>query len=521
MAAFSLPASASAATSPGIKPGSIFYFFDITFEKIGLLFTFSPEKKAEKALKYADERLAEAGAVTDNAEAVKTAITNYESNIAFAEEESKDVGDKEKAEALLTSIADNTSKHQEVLTDVLAKVPDEAKEAITRAIEASRRGHAEAMQKIAELKGEVEKLKQEVAELKAKDEEREKTIEELNKQKSESSATRQKISTPQTPATPILKIEPAKTTSVVTLLNGAVVEIDASGKILQYIKEAPVNTTILTKPSSNVFIFDFKVTPTPSDGQKNVSTVRIEWKTNVPTESKIFLTDSDGIVRLYTSQTGLSTNHFISVGSFEGVTYGYEIEAIGKNGFAKQSGKFIIQERPTPFPTKIKVYSPPYFLDDPGDFSISVAGSKCEAVWFGVAILDQYGNEMANQDVTMTAPAGSITKTLTEKDFFMKSYLSTGVQGQRFYYNPSTRDTKELLTFTSGNLVVTKTLNIRDVVAPYVNYIRNGIEQTHIIIRKIEQNDGSFIEKWVLASSGQLVDPETMTCIIKSYKILY
>jgi nucleoside-specific outer membrane channel protein Tsx len=63
VAAFSLPASASAATSPGVKPGSFFYFFDTTFENIGLFFTFNPEKKAKKALEYADERLAEAEAV--------------------------------------------------------------------------------------------------------------------------------------------------------------------------------------------------------------------------------------------------------------------------------------------------------------------------------------------------------------------------------------------------------------------------------------------------------------------------
>ncbi|MBI2054521.1 MAG: hypothetical protein HYT39_00245 [Candidatus Sungbacteria bacterium] len=203
--AFSLPASASAATNPGVKPGSFFYFFDTTFEKIGLFFTFSSEGKARKALEYADERLAEAEVVTENAEAVKTAITNYESNIAFAEEKSKDIGDKEKAGALLTSIADNTSKHQEVLTDVLAKVPDEAKEAITRAIEASRKGHEEAMQKIAELKGEVEQLKQEVTELKAKDEEREKIIEELSNQKQKTTPPPAKSSTPKTSATPIPK----------------------------------------------------------------------------------------------------------------------------------------------------------------------------------------------------------------------------------------------------------------------------------------------------------------------------
>ena len=165
------PASASAATNAGVKPGSFWYGFDIAFEKVNLFFTFNSEGKARKALGYADERLAEAEAVVENndTDEVKTAITNYESSIAFVAEKSKDIPEKEKAAALLTSIANNTSKHQEILADILSKVPDEAKEAITKAIEVSRKGQEEAMRQVAELKGEVEQLKKEVAELKQSD----------------------------------------------------------------------------------------------------------------------------------------------------------------------------------------------------------------------------------------------------------------------------------------------------------------------------------------------------------------
>ncbi|MDP3784482.1 MAG: DUF5667 domain-containing protein [bacterium] len=170
---FSLPVSASAAEKAGIKPGSFFYGFVTTFEKVNLFFTFSPEKKAEKALRYAEKRLAEAEAVAEdeNSEAVKVAIAGYEKNIALAAEASKKVKDEAKAENLLNLIAENTSKHQEVLADVLTKVPDEAKEAITKAIEASRKGQDEALKQVAELKGEIEQLKKEVTKLKEKDEE--------------------------------------------------------------------------------------------------------------------------------------------------------------------------------------------------------------------------------------------------------------------------------------------------------------------------------------------------------------
>ncbi len=158
--AFVVPVQVSAATNAGVKPGSFFYFFDTAFENIGLFFTFDSESKAKKALGYADERLAEIEAIAEekNPDGVKTAIANYESNIALATEKSKEVKDKGQAETLLNSIADNNSRNQDVLATILIKVPDEAKEAITQAIEASKKGQEEATKQIAELKGEVERF---------------------------------------------------------------------------------------------------------------------------------------------------------------------------------------------------------------------------------------------------------------------------------------------------------------------------------------------------------------------------
>jgi len=114
---FASPVSASANTKAGIKPGSFFYFFDTAFEKIGLFFTFNPEKKTEKALEYANERLAEVQAIEEgeNPDAIKTAIANYENNVALATEKSKEVKDKGQAENLLNLIAGNASRNQEVL----------------------------------------------------------------------------------------------------------------------------------------------------------------------------------------------------------------------------------------------------------------------------------------------------------------------------------------------------------------------------------------------------------------------
>ena len=44
---------------PGLTPDSPFYFLDNWGKNIGMFFTFGDEAKAKKALKYAEERLAE------------------------------------------------------------------------------------------------------------------------------------------------------------------------------------------------------------------------------------------------------------------------------------------------------------------------------------------------------------------------------------------------------------------------------------------------------------------------------
>ena len=170
VAVFALPTSASAAINPGVKPGSFFYYFDTTFEKIGLFFTFNSEKKAEKALENADERLAEVEAVANEnkPEAVATAMANYQENISLATAESKEIKDKEKAQNLLSTIADNTSKHQEVLAEVYNKAPDEAKKAIEKAIEVSAKSHEEALKEIQGLKKTVEELQKDIELLKQK-----------------------------------------------------------------------------------------------------------------------------------------------------------------------------------------------------------------------------------------------------------------------------------------------------------------------------------------------------------------
>src|SRR3989344_2770287 len=343
--AFSLPVSTLAAEESGIKPGSFFYGFVTTFEKINLFFTFSPEKKAEKALKYAEKRLAEAEAVAgdENSEAVKTAISGYEKNIALAAQASKKVKDETKAENLFNLIAENTSKHQEVLADVLTKVPEEAKEAITKAIEVSRKGQEEALQKIAELKHEVAELKQEIAELKKQQgaepapsqdinapsqptsiKELKKEIEELKKQAAEKEEREKQTPIP----------TPTPTPSQTQTQTSEPPNIKPTVQPPSNTTNAEPAPTTQTQTLTTIEISSVNITP-------SLSSAQIVWQTNVPTNSKIFLSGGSLSSKVYGSESGLSTRHIVNAtGLTSGTTYSYEIEAIIDNQVVKKEGSF-------------------------------------------------------------------------------------------------------------------------------------------------------------------------------------
>jgi hypothetical protein len=137
---------------PGIGPDSPFYFLDLLGEKLGMFFAFSAEAKTKKTLAYAEERLAEAKAMADKGKPEETgiAIEGYESYLIFAQEKVREAKEKgKKIEEISTKVAEATSKHFSVLEDVLAKVPEQAKPAITRAKEKSKTGHITALKALA------------------------------------------------------------------------------------------------------------------------------------------------------------------------------------------------------------------------------------------------------------------------------------------------------------------------------------------------------------------------------------
>jgi parvulin-like peptidyl-prolyl isomerase len=137
--------------NPGLTPDSPFYFLDTLGEKIGMFFAFSAEKKAEKALQYAEEKLAEVKAMAEQKEikAMEKANQKYEKFLGFANQKIQDAKEKGRdVEELAALITEKTLKHREILSEIFEKVPEQAKKGIEKAIEVSKKGSETAVQSV-------------------------------------------------------------------------------------------------------------------------------------------------------------------------------------------------------------------------------------------------------------------------------------------------------------------------------------------------------------------------------------
>lgn len=142
------PAFEKGLPAAGITPDSFFYRFKKFFEAVDMFFTFDDVAKAEKHVKYAELRLAEAKEMAEKGkpEFVDDLIEEYEDNLERGNEISKIAQQVGKNVTKVTElVAVSTTIHVDVLEDVLEKVPEQAKPAIQRAINSSKRGNEEAL----------------------------------------------------------------------------------------------------------------------------------------------------------------------------------------------------------------------------------------------------------------------------------------------------------------------------------------------------------------------------------------
>jgi len=134
--------------SPGITPDSPFYFADIWGKKIGLFFAFGTEAKTNKALEYAEERLAEAQvmAAKNRSKAVRVAASGYEEYMAIIRERAREQGISAN---ISETVALATSKHLLVLDGLDDIVPEQAREAIAQARKVSINGQENSLRALA------------------------------------------------------------------------------------------------------------------------------------------------------------------------------------------------------------------------------------------------------------------------------------------------------------------------------------------------------------------------------------
>jgi hypothetical protein len=141
---------------PGILPDSPFYVFDNLGKSMGLFFTTGPEAKAQKALQYAEERLAEALAMAakNNSQGLEKATNGYDKFATIAAEKIEEATQKGVADDFELPPEILSSKHLAVLDGVAESfpeaVPQQARQAISRAREASMKGAESALKGLAQ-----------------------------------------------------------------------------------------------------------------------------------------------------------------------------------------------------------------------------------------------------------------------------------------------------------------------------------------------------------------------------------
>ena len=122
---FIVPSLASAETTAGIKPDSIFYSFDLLGEKISLFFTRDPYEKAKKSILFADERIAEIKASTDNQKAALKAGNEFTKDISRSFEAFDNITDDSKKVGLLVSFENRYKEHWGTMFSLYESLPSE------------------------------------------------------------------------------------------------------------------------------------------------------------------------------------------------------------------------------------------------------------------------------------------------------------------------------------------------------------------------------------------------------------
>jgi len=143
-AVFLLGGSVALASTRSL-PGSILYPVKLGLERAQLILTPSPSKKARLNLEFSRRRMIEVRQLIERQRGknLSTPLELMSHQLKQAQKMEKKVQAKDKEE-VLKNILKATERQQAVLKEISKKAPEEAKEALSRALEVSRRGHEQA-----------------------------------------------------------------------------------------------------------------------------------------------------------------------------------------------------------------------------------------------------------------------------------------------------------------------------------------------------------------------------------------
>ncbi len=230
---------------------------------------------------------------------------------------------------------------------------------------------------------------------------------------------------------------------------------------------------------NNIQIEDLKI-------NEGLSTTTLEWRTSIPTESKVFLRDNGGL-KVFNSMSGLSSSHFVEMGLTEGLSYSYEIEAIYQGKSSKYQGSFSMLRK---IPSSIALLRE-------GNYGDSIPGGGCYETRYLIEVKDQFGNDMENELVSFLNPDNGqleiqrTFKTRDDQGYIKKHALFSYRQ---FDFN----QTKNLeFSANNGSLKVSEPLIIKGSIIDMFG-------------------ESSFAKKtsteWMILSSGRSINPVTGVC---------
>jgi len=129
---------------PGLLPDHPLYSLKMVRDRIWLWLTNNSLKKAELLLLFADKRLGAAKALIEGnkVELGVSTMMKGEKYLERAISQGKMAAEKgEDAQVFLVKLSQATLKHQEVLTELVNKVPESFKESLGKAVSASQKSY--------------------------------------------------------------------------------------------------------------------------------------------------------------------------------------------------------------------------------------------------------------------------------------------------------------------------------------------------------------------------------------------